>query len=569
MAKPMTAADEGGAVTESYNLLHEPWIPVIMTNGGVHKMSIRDVIKNAGEVRALSHELGTVNFALLRILLAILYRAWDNEAWKSRDNALDHWEEKWQQELLLDDQVESYFLQWEHRFDLRDTAKPFFQVADLHTSKDEWKNLSILIPDAGEGELFSMRSETDSISAAEAACLLVHCMAYDFSGIKSGAVGDERVKGGKGYPIGIGWAGWLGGTTVEGDTLKETLLLNYVPHRSEAGSGDLPAWELDPLTAAPRNELRFIAGHPERNASTGQVDLLTWQQRRIRLRWEGSRVNGVLISNGDPVGYTVQHGIETMTPWRFSDPQTKKMKKPVYMARTLDPDRALWRSLSGILPHANADKVKSKFGDNISAREPAQSVLWVGDLIDSGILPPTYVFNLREISIVYGAQSASYKDIAEDSLTLRSPLLALNGRLIRSIALRAVAEAETVANHVGNFYRNVIFAVSGEESAETSLIRGKYFSRIDHEFRNWIRDLPEYESPNGALETWRAFLKTSALSLADEVLAAQGPSVWIGRWKTDKSQRVTGANSYSWLKSALRRLLEPTTYEKEESDEAI
>ena len=80
-----------------------------------------------------------------------------------------------------------------------------------------------------------MRAGISSISVAEAAQMVVHVMAYDYSGIKSGAVGDPRVKGGKGYPTGIGWAGWLGGTLLKGANLKETLLLNYVPQREKPG----------------------------------------------------------------------------------------------------------------------------------------------------------------------------------------------------------------------------------------------------------------------------------------------------------------------------------------------
>src|SRR5699024_2697574 len=72
------------------------------------------------------------------------------------------------------------------------------------------------------------RDPTLPIPPGEAARWLVHCMAFDISGIKSGAVGDPRVKGGKGYPIGIGWSGWLGGLYFEGDTLFQTLMLNTV-----------------------------------------------------------------------------------------------------------------------------------------------------------------------------------------------------------------------------------------------------------------------------------------------------------------------------------------------------
>jgi CRISPR system Cascade subunit CasA len=94
-----------------------------------------------------------------------------------------------------------------------------------------------------------MRDRLASVDAAEAAQAVVHCMAFDFSGIKPGADGDKRVKGGKGYPIGIGWCGWLGGTVIEGKNLRETLLLNYIPLRPGAGTEDRPLWEMEDIGA--------------------------------------------------------------------------------------------------------------------------------------------------------------------------------------------------------------------------------------------------------------------------------------------------------------------------------
>jgi len=225
------------------NLLDRAWIDVIDHQGIESRVGVRALLRDASDYRALAAPLGTVNFAVLRMVEAILYRAWDSRKWRNLDNAIEHWQEKWDQETLFDDAVVGYLEQWQDRFDIRDAEHPFFQVAGLHTTRGEWKSLDILVPDVGDaGDLYTMRSGLDSVDAAEAAQMLVHCMAFDFSGIKSGVVGDARVKGGKGFPIGIGWCGWLGGTVVEGRNLRETLLLNYVPHREEAGGGELPPW---------------------------------------------------------------------------------------------------------------------------------------------------------------------------------------------------------------------------------------------------------------------------------------------------------------------------------------
>ena len=77
----------------TYNLLDEPWIQVVTEDGATAEVSLTDVLKNAGRYRALASDLATMNFAVLRVLLAVLYRAWDDARWRNVDDALDHWDE--------------------------------------------------------------------------------------------------------------------------------------------------------------------------------------------------------------------------------------------------------------------------------------------------------------------------------------------------------------------------------------------------------------------------------------------------------------------------------------------
>lgn len=543
-------------MTATFNLVEEPWIKVIDLDGAEREVSIQDLFANASTLQRLADPLETANFAVLRVLLAIMYRAWDSADWQDEDNALDHWEEKWNQDSILDEEVSAYLVAWRPYFDLRSQETPFFQVPDLHTAKNEWKSLRVLLPDTAEaGALFTMRTEMASISAAEAARMVIHAAAYDFSGIKSGAVGDPRVKGGKGYPMGIGWAGWLGGTTILGDNLRETLLLNYVPFRPTAGSNDLPQWECAPLPAGPQESDLVVAGHPEQTGTTGQIELLTWPQRRLRLHWQGERVDGVLVCNGDPVGYTTKHGTETMTPWRFSDPQTKKAKALVYMPRALDNGRALWRSLDGILPNEAAAKVKSKYADGALQFEPAETVKWVGELVDEGVLPKDKVLRLHVVSMEYGAQSSSFADIVSDSLSLSSPLLGVEGAMLRSVARQAVSRTDAISKIVSDFQRDVVFATSGDSTIPTDEAKARVFSEVDIPFRSWLRNLTDAPEPDAALKSWSGFLRNLAERLAREILDSQGPAVWTGRWNSTTNRRVTAAGALSKLNWRLDDLL--------------
>ena len=174
----------------------------------------------------------------------------------------------------------AYLDQHRERFDLLHPVTPFFQVAGLRTAKDEIASLNRIVADVPNGEaFFTMRAcGADRLQFGEAARWVVHAQAFDPSGIKSGAVGDPRVKGGKGYPLGVAWAGNLGGVLAEGTTLRETLLLNLIAADTttlRAQEDDRPAWRREPCGPAEAKDLVF--------RPSGLRDLYTWQSRRLRL----------------------------------------------------------------------------------------------------------------------------------------------------------------------------------------------------------------------------------------------------------------------------------------------
>lgn len=67
-----------------YNLLTEPWIPVAFTAGGRAQLGIRDVLARASEIRRVEGDTPAQTAMLLRLLLAIVYRADDVDAYLAR-----------------------------------------------------------------------------------------------------------------------------------------------------------------------------------------------------------------------------------------------------------------------------------------------------------------------------------------------------------------------------------------------------------------------------------------------------------------------------------------------------
>ena len=45
-----------------------------------------------------------------------------------------------------------------------------------------------------------------------------------------------------------------------------------------------------------------------------------------------------------------RHGVEPHTAWRYSEPQSKKLKTVVYMPRLHIPGRSVWRGIGALLP---------------------------------------------------------------------------------------------------------------------------------------------------------------------------------------------------------------------------
>ena len=149
----------------SFNLITQPWLPVQYRDGTEKELSLLEVFKQAPLLRRLVGDVPTQEFALLRLLLAILHDAIGGP----EDS--DEWAELWTQDeaeqQLPFDCIASYLEQYYHRFDLLHPTTPFFQVADLHTQKNDVFSLDRIVADVPNGELFfTMRPAAWTASAS-------------------------------------------------------------------------------------------------------------------------------------------------------------------------------------------------------------------------------------------------------------------------------------------------------------------------------------------------------------------------------------------------------------------
>lgn len=528
--------------TAQYDLLNDSWITALDLRGRPRAESLRTVFRNANEISTLTGELPTQSFAMLRLLLAVLHRSITQRS----ESPIQIWQHLWATTGSLSDHVDDYLIDHAHRFQLFHPEMPFFQVAGLHSAAGGTSALDRLIADVPNGEkYFTTRAGAglDRIDFGEAARWLVHAHAFDPSGIKTGAVGDRRVKGGKGYPIGVAWTGCLGGVFLEGRNLRETLLLNLVLldiNAERFARDDLPPWERP-------------ADQPDVDPTrrpTGPVDLYTWQSRRIRLVHNNTHVTGVVLCNGDSLEIFNRHLLEPMTGWRYSEAQTKKAGgRTRHYPLTHDPQRGLWRGLTALL---------QEMGGNISGEAIPPGLLdWLCRLLDADALDPTHQVRLHGVGMQYVNNQSIVGDIFDDTIGFRVALLSTNP-VLRNTAINAVKVAEDAVRALGSLAGNLAAAAGGEpEGARSRALERGYFA-LENPYRRWLAALHPEGDPHEYDQGWQRAVRRDIEPLGRDLVAAAGTPAWVGR---EVNGTYLDANLADiWFGRRVRKLL-PAAYD--------
>lgn len=504
--------------TTSFDLLDDPWIIVTDHGGRGHHLSLREVLARSEEFAALGGDLPTQEFAILRLLLAIVHRSIAQRT----GTPVQIWSQLWQR--WPGEDIERYLDAHRGRFGLFDPQAPFFQVPGLRSGKDAVSSLDKVIADVPNGaKYFTTRAgrAIERIGLAEAARWLVHVQGFDPSGIKTGADGDSRVKGGRGYPIGLAWAGGLGGVYLEGANLRQTLLLNLVLadlNGERFSTEDLPPWERDPDGPGVR-----ARPHP-----SGPVDLLTWQSRRVRLVTTGGEVSGVVLCNGDALEVFNQHLLEPMTGWRYSEIQSKKAGRPRHYPLTHDPDKSLWRGLRSLLGDVAAP-------GPLDGRGIAPGVVdWAARLLNDGALEAGYPIRLHAVGMHYINNQSIVGDIVDDAIGFSAALLAPDPRL-RNRAINAVQVAESAVEALGWLAADLTAAAGGTPDGARARAREGGFFALEAPYRNWLRELDPHATDHDEVESrWQRIVYQIIRDHGSELVADAGKQAWVGRVVRDR-----------------------------------
>jgi CRISPR system Cascade subunit CasA len=488
--------DQPESVMESpsFNLVNEPWVPVI-EGGRPVLVSLLDALTRAHDLDGLATAKPLETIAVLRQVLLPVYLDACGLPGDEKE-----WAQRWRDEQLPVGALKSYL-----------------------TAKDEVKPVSLLLAATATGNnvpLFTARTEAEPPALAPdqavRVMLATHC--WDTAAIKSGAADDPKVSGGKTTGNPTGPCGSMGVVVPIGRTLAETLLLN-TPIVRQPPIEDRPQWRGQRVTGA------WQERHP-----TGLLDLLTWQSRRIRLVPEldsGGQVvvRRVVLCAGDRLAQ-IPANVEPHTTWR----QVKKPKagQPPTMPVRHAPGRAAWRGLGPML--ATIPTVESEHSSSLLLSQ-------LNNLRSGNCLPTDPPVQVLTVGVVYGNQSAVVEDVIVDLIPM--PVAALDPESdVRYVIDNAIVQAEKL-RHAGNRLDDDLRKACGGENLPWD--RGlRLGDALMHEFNSVARRLlaglqrhPEqYEL---AEDAWRAKARDLAFNVSKIALSSVPPTAFLGREVADKN----------------------------------
>ncbi|MCR4415870.1 MAG: type I-E CRISPR-associated protein Cse1/CasA [Thermoguttaceae bacterium] len=328
------------SATESFNLIDEPWIPVLWRDGRTDRVGIRATLTQAGRIRQIAASNPMDNVAVLRFLLALLY--WckgnpPNAAPAQGSSFPPDWFKK------LD----------EHReyFNLLGGGKRFYQC--LPPTRRDSLSANYLVQEIPTGtNAWHFRHSTDGAEGLCPACCAMGLLRLPLF----------ATSGGRGKPPGINAKPPLYVIPV-GQSLAATLRLSWRP----APHLGTPAWQQPDVAPPSRGEVPLLTG-------------LTWLPRRVWLDDpDGPEAHCIacatktrLIHRCVFAGSGSTRAAKDAAGWKWQDPHVlyqqsgKGLSGPLHASDALKNPDAASRQWAEILAEILRDK-----------RFPEEAVAWV------------------------------------------------------------------------------------------------------------------------------------------------------------------------------------------------
>lgn len=546
-----------------FNLIEEPWL-LVMTDdkGTVETVSLKQLFENASQYKRLAGETSAQDFAVLRLLLAILHTVFSRfndhgEPYKyieldekfipkediDEDDESDYssaltetWEGLWQSNHFPPI-VTTYLKKWKDRFYLLDEQYPFYQVTKgllaakkLSKSKPSdlsAKNINRTISESNNKKaLFSPKNDyknnKELFDEAELARWLVMLQGYV-------GLSDKVIFGSTKYKASKGWLFDLGGVVLEGDSLFQTLLLNLAlvhPNTNYRNQRQHPCWE------SPSEQVidRLLTARP--------IDNLA----ELYTNWDRAVYIDPTIDLNKPFNFGVvkvpeinhqNQFLELMTLWRYNKVGEAK---GAFTPRKHNADQAFWRSF-GLVTLPNT----------LEQHRPG-IIEWLNEI---GERHRNIAVTLQSISLKDDGNATSWVPVDEiyDRLNIKEQFItddSSGGWLVRLNEVIDLTKyvVDVIYKHFISDIR-IIRNNQGEGYGHTK-IQEAYFA-IDKPFRNWLMSIDPKANKEEMIYEWEKQLKMIIRDQANELQNNSGKRDYIGIQKDGKMFNIaTAYNNFEY-----------------------
>lgn len=230
----------------NYNLIEENWIPVLWNDGRTSRVGIKEVFKEAGNIRQIAASNPMDRYAILRFLIALLYWCKGNPSTDDFNDLNEPFPEIWFKKL--EDQKSC--------FDLFAETKRFYQFLAPSEKKPERLTVNYLIQEVPTKTNFNhFRHATDKQDGLCPACCAIGLLRLPIF----------STSGGKGKSPGINYKPPIYQVLL-GHTLATSIRLSWLPVKSIG----LPFWEKPDFTLPEGEEIPLLTG-------------MTWLPRQVWL----------------------------------------------------------------------------------------------------------------------------------------------------------------------------------------------------------------------------------------------------------------------------------------------
>jgi len=447
----------------------------------------------AHNLREIQGESSLVIAGLHRLMLTVLHRVFGPDRRQV-------WRQLWKTGHWPESALNSYFEQWEHRFDLFDAKHPFYQVIDVPGKPKSLNSLTLEWASGNNATLFdhTLDNQPSEITAPLAARLLVTLQTFHLAGLA-----------GPGYPN-FTDTPWARGVIfmAQGDNLFETLALNLIRYQPDSEHpipnqiDDMPFWEQeDPF-------------EPPRNLPLGYLDYLTFPSRRIKL--EAVENNGSLLLQRVWLAQGLSLSSE-LSEQKFDPMKAYRRGERGWTFLRFNENRALWR---------DSDTILQLKGDEVHT---AKVFHWLNNLVEGGILDShkTYRFMALGMSsdqakvfffqselmplpleLFTDEQHETLLEFLRQSLKQAEEVARLLYFATKELAMWLVSPEDKNQAH-GDDYRPIITRLNPER---------RYWARLEIPFRQFIQDLPA--EPKTAQMAWQEMVIKTARTAFEQATAS-------------------------------------------------